>query len=868
MSLANYGTLTTNALLGRVVYNSETNGTLTVSNTDNGLIHIKSNGQIRIGNSGTTNEQVLVDKGTLTAKDLIASTGSITGGNAYLVATGTFTGGHASVTANAFIATLTDSVATLAKGSLTSLSLLQASTGSITGGNTYLVATGTFTGGHASVTANTFTATLTDSVATLAKGSLTSLSWLDTTTLKAGTGSITGGNAYLVATGTFTGGHASITDTTYTNNLTVGAVTIPNTHGTSNQVLVTSGSGALTWATQSGGGSTDKISEGNTEVETVDTGSDGHIKFTTEGSERVRITSNGIGIGVTNPDCSLCIRYSNTLTTADEHHSQCGLQFRNTDDTNNNWTNIVFNAHNAISAARIGCQYVNQTNGYGELSFAARSSGGWNYSILKLAGDKASFNINLGIGDTDPGTLLQLSSGEPYITLKNTSAEYTDGGCESKIIFEDHANITLAQIQGSHDGTADDTKGDLIFSTHSGSALTERMRIDSSGNVGIGFATPSYKLNFATSVGTKICFYNSGSGNIYGLGVSGNQLNYHVDTTASDHVFYATGDNGDGTEVMRIKGTGNVGIGATNPGATLTVDNVNIDDSSIEQVSTNSLYINDTNVNGIGIYTRNDLRIRGTGASITIADRNSSSGNTLSWTTYTNNSSLSDNRYYYYSQSVSTGNRGWVSSSGSNSQINFTAQHKCVPKDESKVNEYKNKKGYIVVSSGEYYNMFNIDNESDPTKIQVSECLPTFELSNAMNDKNVFGVIGGYDERTTVTDIHGNTETVSHFGWGNMNYGSNGEYTIKERFKINSGGEGAIMVSNYSSSGIQTIEKGDYITTSPIEGIGMKQSDDILHNYTVAKALNDDDFTSDYSYVTYNGTTYKYKLIGCTYHCG
>ena len=37
----------------------------------------------------------------------------------------------------------------------------------------------------------------------------------------------------------------------------------------------------------------DKIFEGNTEVETVDTGSNGHIKFTTEGNERLRIQPDG-----------------------------------------------------------------------------------------------------------------------------------------------------------------------------------------------------------------------------------------------------------------------------------------------------------------------------------------------------------------------------------------------------------------------------------------------------------------------------------------------------------------------------------------------------------------------------------------------
>lgn len=85
----------------------------------------------------------------------------------------------------------------------------------------------------------------------------------------------------------------------------------------------------------------------------------------------------------------------------------------------------------------------------------------------------------LGIGETAPGTALQISTSEPYITLKNTTAENSDGGAESKIIFEDHADVALAQIQASHDGSADDTKGDLIFSTHSGSSLVEALRIDS-----------------------------------------------------------------------------------------------------------------------------------------------------------------------------------------------------------------------------------------------------------------------------------------------------------------------------------------------------------------------------------------------------
>ena len=48
----------------------------------------------------------------------------------------------------------------------------------------------------------------------------------------------------------------------------------------------------------------------------------------------------------------------------------------------------------------------------------------------------------------------------------------------------------------------------------------------------------------------------------------------------------------------------------------------------------------------------------------------------------------------------------------------------------------------------------------------------------------------------------------------------------------------------------------------------MKQDADLLHNYTVAKITQDCNFDSGTTDVTYNGVTYKAKLVGCTYHCG
>ena len=68
-------------------------------------------------------------------------------------------------------------------------------------------------------------------------------------------------------------------------------------YGTAGQVFTSGGSGsAPTWSTIA----SDKITEGNTEAEVVDTGSDGHFKVTTEGSERFRVDSSGrVLIGTT-----------------------------------------------------------------------------------------------------------------------------------------------------------------------------------------------------------------------------------------------------------------------------------------------------------------------------------------------------------------------------------------------------------------------------------------------------------------------------------------------------------------------------------------------------------------------------------------
>ena len=108
--------------------------------------------------------------------------------------------------------------------------------------------------------------------------------------------------------------------------------------------------------------------------------------------------------------------------------------------------------------------------------------------ILSLGGGG-----NVGIGETSPETLLELSSTIPYQTLHNTTHEDTDGGRESRINFKGEQSggeeTTLARIEVSHDGAVDDEKGKIVFSTNDGSDTdtpTPRVTIDSAGITKIG----------------------------------------------------------------------------------------------------------------------------------------------------------------------------------------------------------------------------------------------------------------------------------------------------------------------------------------------------------------------------------------------
>jgi hypothetical protein len=150
----------------------------------------------------------------------------------------------------------------------------------------------------------------------------------------------------------------------------------------------------------------------------------------------------------------------------------------------------------------------------------------------------------------------------------------------------------------------------------------------------------------------------------------------------------------------------------------------------------------------------------------------------------------------------------------------FTGTHFVILDIESEA--VKPELGMILSSRGQVHKIGLLDN--------IVEC----RLSTKLQDKRAYGVYAG-DELV-------NGRQIAHCA---------------------AVGEGSILVSTIGGEP----ENGDYLCSSPICGLAQLQPDDLLHNYTVAKLIEDVNWSAVSRYVSHAGKEYKVALVACSYHC-
>jgi len=217
-------------------------------------------------------------------------------------------------------------------------------------------------------------------------------------------------------------------------------------------------------ALASGGGAADKIEEGNTSAEVIDTGSDGRFVVTTEGSERARVDSSGrLLVGTSTARSNL---YANTAAYTSK------IQF----ETNTNtWGNGL--------------------------------------SLLNYSGS--------GYGPV-------LALGLSFSNTQGTNTLVQAGEICGKVQFlaNDGTNfLPIAEIQGYTDAatSTNDVPGRLVFSTTAdgASSPTERMRIKANGTTNTYGPSDTFWVATSESSGTTHALFvgSSGASGINGGGV-------------------------------------------------------------------------------------------------------------------------------------------------------------------------------------------------------------------------------------------------------------------------------------------------------------------------------------------------------------
>ena len=290
---------------------------------------------------------------------------------------------------------------------------------------------------------------------------------------------------------------------------------------------------------------------------------DGILTFGTSGIERMRVTHTGnVGIGTTSPTALLTLESNSTSPYP-------GIDIKSTSTYPSGEIRFLDSSGSEVSTieswSNPAISYLQLNHGY-TAAFSSSLTLDDGFLYLRTAGSermRITDTGNVGIGITNPQTKLHLgtvsSSGTTIEELRIETGTSGGYGGEAKLWLKNGQYGVSTIGLGPDDGTGNpktyikyEDFGNKFYITTNYSA---RIFIDSSGNVGVGTISPSYKLDVLGDGR----FTNGGQGAVY-LGSYGANIssNYSYIQTSSKLRVNGSVKVADDTEIPNINSVGSI----------------------------------------------------------------------------------------------------------------------------------------------------------------------------------------------------------------------------------------------------------------------------------------------------------------------
>ncbi len=272
---------------------------------------------------------------------------------------------------------------------------------------------------------------------------------------------------------------------------------------------------------------------------------DDAMRFNTNATERMRIDSSGnVGIGTSSP----AVKFHTTSGVARVNTAKTETAFFATDDDDDYRFGLAISHKGGTTDAD---RYASLDSTAYRISTDTFSAGG-SLVLQELGG-------NVGIGTSSPD--FALSVGNDSDSFNYVSVRTSNTG-NAGYLFSDAQDADVGYVNYSH------ATNHMGFGTNG----SERMRIDSSGNVGIGTTSPVSPLHIQGTDNVAVRIKATGENSLSRLLLQNDGRTWTIDNDGANADALTFYDATAVAERMRIDSSGNLGIGTTSPSATLEVN--------------------------------------------------------------------------------------------------------------------------------------------------------------------------------------------------------------------------------------------------------------------------------------------------------